>query len=54
MRNNSTERQLYEETNRQLARWTWKYVQEYADAKSEVIEGIIRRACADYNARSLS
>ena len=54
LRNNAAERELYGKTKRQLARRTWKYVQDYADAKSEVIEGIIRRACADHNARSFS
>lgn len=30
-----------------LARRQWKYVQNYADAKSEVVEGIIARARAE-------
>jgi GrpB-like predicted nucleotidyltransferase (UPF0157 family) len=46
LRANPAERQLYEQTKRELARRTWKYVQDYADAKSEVIEGIISRARA--------
>ena len=40
------ERQLYEETKRDLARRTWKHVQHYADAKSAVVEAIIARARA--------
>ena len=43
---NPAERQLYEQTKRELASRPWKYVQDYADAKSEVIEGIISRALA--------
>jgi GrpB-like predicted nucleotidyltransferase (UPF0157 family) len=46
LRENPAERQLYELTKRELASRTWKYVQDYADAKSEVIEGIISRARA--------
>ena len=46
LRENPAERQLYEQTKRELASRTWKYVQDYADAKSEVIEGIISRARA--------
>jgi GrpB-like predicted nucleotidyltransferase (UPF0157 family) len=44
LRNDPAERQFYEQTKRQLARRTWKYVQNYADAKSEVIEAILARA----------
>ncbi len=47
LRNNPVERRLYEETKRQLANKTWEYVQDYADAKSEIIEGILNRAHAD-------
>jgi GrpB-like predicted nucleotidyltransferase (UPF0157 family) len=46
LREDPTERQLYERTKRELASRTWKYVQDYADAKSDVIEGIISRARA--------
>jgi len=38
------ERRLYEETKRELAARTWRHVQHYANAKSEVIEAIIARA----------
>jgi GrpB-like predicted nucleotidyltransferase (UPF0157 family) len=37
-------RELYAKTKRELARRTWKYVQNYADAKSEVVEKILRSA----------
>ena len=37
------ERELYERTKRGLAARTWTYLQEYADAKSEVVEGILGR-----------
>ncbi len=44
LRDNDVERNLYEQTKRRLARQHWTYVQNYADAKSEVIEAIIARA----------
>jgi GrpB-like predicted nucleotidyltransferase (UPF0157 family) len=44
LRGNSNDRQLYANTKRRLASQTWKYMQNYADAKSAVIEEIIRRA----------
>jgi GrpB-like predicted nucleotidyltransferase (UPF0157 family) len=34
-------RDLYAQTKRELARRTWKYVQNYADAKSTVVERIL-------------
>jgi len=46
LRDNDAERDLYEQTKRHLARQHWTYVQNYADAKSEVIEAIIARARA--------
>ena len=46
LRNDDDERHLYEATKRELAAREWKYVQHYADAKSEVVEGIIARALA--------
>ena len=51
LRDDPAERQLYEQTKRQLARRTWKYVQDYADAKSQVIEAIIARARAGASTR---
>jgi hypothetical protein len=35
---------LYERTKRGLARRTWEFVQQYADAKSPVVEDIVARA----------
>jgi GrpB-like predicted nucleotidyltransferase (UPF0157 family) len=46
LRTNEAERLLYERTKRQLARRTWTYVQDYADAKAEVVEAILARALA--------
>ena len=40
------ERDLYERTKRELAARRWDYVQDYADAKSAVVEKIISRATA--------
>ena len=37
------ERDLYERTKRELAARRWDYVQDYADAKSTVVEEIISR-----------
>jgi GrpB-like predicted nucleotidyltransferase (UPF0157 family) len=47
LRTHDDERVLYERTKRDLAGRTWKYVQHYADAKTEVVEGIIARALAE-------
>jgi GrpB-like predicted nucleotidyltransferase (UPF0157 family) len=47
LRSHPEERQLYAEAKQQLANRTWKYVQDYADAKSEVIEAIIARTRAE-------
>jgi len=44
LRTRSEERELYERTKRELAARRWAYVQDYADAKSSVIEEIILRA----------
>lgn len=38
------DRQLYSDKTRELAQRKWKYVQNYADAKSEIVEEIMRRA----------
>ena len=37
-------RMLYEETKKKLAQMKWKYVQNYADAKSEVVAKIMDHA----------
>ena len=47
LRANDAERELYERTKRELSQREWKFVQHYADAKSEVVEGIIERARAE-------
>jgi GrpB-like predicted nucleotidyltransferase (UPF0157 family) len=44
LRTNEADRELYARTKRELAAKEWKYVQNYADAKTEVIEGILTRA----------
>jgi GrpB-like predicted nucleotidyltransferase (UPF0157 family) len=46
LRADDADRALYERTKRELAGRDWKYVQNYADAKSSVIEKIIARARA--------
>lgn len=44
LRRSETDRMLYESTKRALARQTWKYTQNYADAKSTVVEEILARS----------
>jgi GrpB-like predicted nucleotidyltransferase (UPF0157 family) len=44
LRTDASDRQLYAQTKRELAARRWNYVQEYADAKTEVVETIITRA----------
>jgi len=44
LRSNPADRRLYERTKQKLAARTWEYTQHYADAKTEVIEGILKRA----------
>src|SRR5207253_6543797 len=46
LRSNPEDRDLYERTKRELAQKEWKYVQNYADAKTSVVEEIIARARA--------
>jgi GrpB-like predicted nucleotidyltransferase (UPF0157 family) len=43
LRRNVADRELYATTKRTLAQTGWKYVQNYADAKTAVIEEILRR-----------
>jgi GrpB-like predicted nucleotidyltransferase (UPF0157 family) len=43
LRRNVADRELYAKTKRTLAQKGWKYVQNYADAKTAVIEEILRR-----------
>jgi GrpB-like predicted nucleotidyltransferase (UPF0157 family) len=44
LRTHDDDRQLYEDTKRDLIKRDWKYVQNYADAKGEVVEQIAARA----------
>ena len=44
LRAHEGDRKLYEETKRTLAARTWRYAQNYADAKSEVVGEILARA----------
>jgi GrpB-like predicted nucleotidyltransferase (UPF0157 family) len=44
LRSNDADRELYERTKRGLAKQTWKYTQNYADAKTAVVEEIVARA----------
>lgn len=45
LRTHEDDRVLYEQTKQRLAAQVWKYTQHYADAKTEVIQEILRRAC---------
>ncbi len=47
LRTHDDERERYEAAKRELAARDWTFVQHYADAKGEVIEGIIARALED-------
>ena len=44
LRTHVDDRELYEATKRDLVKRDWKYVQNYADAKGEVVEAIAARA----------
>ncbi len=46
LRTHDEDRVRYERTKRELASRQWEYVQNYADAKTEVVEAIIARAMA--------
>jgi GrpB-like predicted nucleotidyltransferase (UPF0157 family) len=47
LRSNVSDRELYERTKRELARKDWKYTQNYADAKTVVVEEILARTQSD-------
>ena len=47
LRAHEDDRELYERTKRELAQRTWKYTQNYADAKTAVVEEILARARAE-------
>jgi GrpB-like predicted nucleotidyltransferase (UPF0157 family) len=44
LRRDASDRALYERTKRDLALRTWRHVQHYADAKTQVVEEILERA----------
>lgn len=46
LRANEDDRELYARTKRDLAERDWKYMKNYADAKSEVVEHMLARARA--------
>lgn len=46
LRTDAADRALYEQTKRTLGARVWAHVQDYADAKGEVVETIIARALA--------
>jgi GrpB-like predicted nucleotidyltransferase (UPF0157 family) len=43
LRAHDEDRELYEQAKRELAARKWKYVQNYADAKSAVVTEIVAR-----------
>jgi GrpB-like predicted nucleotidyltransferase (UPF0157 family)/SAM-dependent methyltransferase len=47
LRSHPEELELYATTKRELGAKEWKYIQQYADAKTEVIEAILGRARAE-------
>jgi GrpB-like predicted nucleotidyltransferase (UPF0157 family) len=47
LRTHDDDRDLYLAAKRELAQREWKYVQNYADAKSGVVRGILIRALGD-------
>jgi GrpB-like predicted nucleotidyltransferase (UPF0157 family) len=44
LRADEADRELYQRTKRELAARNWTYIQQYADAKSAVVEEILRRS----------
>jgi GrpB-like predicted nucleotidyltransferase (UPF0157 family) len=51
LRGNEADRELYAAAKRELAARDWKYVQQYADAKTEVVQEILARAQEAQEAR---
>ena len=51
LRENEADRRLYAEAKRELAGRDWKYVQQYADAKTSVVREIMDRASARLSLR---
>lgn len=54
LRVHEEDRRRYEKTKRRLAARTWKHVQDYADAKSEVVREILDRAGASMRSAIVS
>jgi GrpB-like predicted nucleotidyltransferase (UPF0157 family) len=46
LRSDPADRERYQRVKRELAQRDWRYVQQYADAKTEVVEEIIARSRA--------
>ena len=46
LRSNAGDRELYAAAKRELAARDWRHVQDYADAKTDVIDEIVARASA--------
>ena len=46
LRSNAEDRELYAQSKRELASREWSYMQQYADAKTEVVTSIMSRAAA--------
>ena len=44
LRSDAADRELYEATKRELAARRWTYIQQYADAKTQVVEAILERS----------
>ena len=44
LRSDAADRELYEATKRELAARRWTYVQQYAEAKTQVVEAILERS----------
>jgi GrpB-like predicted nucleotidyltransferase (UPF0157 family) len=47
LRGNAADRRLYAEKKRELAGRDWKYMQQYADAKTAVVQEIMARATGE-------
>ena len=52
LRANEADRELYARTKRDLAARDWKYMQQYADAKTGVVGEILERAVRPSGATS--
>lgn len=47
LRTNAADRELYAAAKRELAAHDWKYLQQYADAKTAVVRDILSRAASE-------